>query len=230
MLFFACCWLCSSLCLLLAMLFFACLAMLFFACCWLCSSLCLLLAMLFFMPAVGFALDVLLHVLIPAVGYALSFLLHVFVPAVSLGGPPDCNANSLFQLCYWLFSSPCACHPRLFSAYPNSILWVASFVQVTVVLRHRAMLFSSLAHRKRARQSDIASFYFSTTGSSGCGSFSVLLTSPSASGVFLGRHFMVVYYGVIVGLVPPTPLLGAAPLRDQRHYSVLRHFVIIGSR
>ena len=73
-------------------------------------------------------------------------------------------------------------------------------------------------------------FYFSTTGSSGCGSFSVLLTSPSASGVLLGRHFMVVYYGVIVGLVPPTPLLGAAPLRDQRHYSVLRHFVIIGSR
>ena len=46
--------------------------------------------------------------------------------SVSLGGPPDCNANSLFQLCHWLFSSPCACHPRLFSAYPNSILWVAS--------------------------------------------------------------------------------------------------------
>ena len=40
--------------------------------------------------------------------------------------PPDCNANSLFQLCHWLFSSPSACHPRLFSAYPNSILWVAS--------------------------------------------------------------------------------------------------------
>ena len=31
-----------------------------------------------FLPAVGYALDVLLHVLFPAVGYALSFLLHVF--------------------------------------------------------------------------------------------------------------------------------------------------------
>ena len=31
-----------------------------------------------FMPAVGYALDVLLHVLFPAVGYALSSLLHVF--------------------------------------------------------------------------------------------------------------------------------------------------------
>ena len=173
MLFFACCWPCSSLpavwlcsslpavgyallCLLLAMLFLApavgyallclLLAMLFLACCWLCSSL----------PAVGFALDVLLHVLIPAVGYALSFLLHVFVPAVSLGGPPDCNANSLFQLCHWLFSSPCACHPRLFSAYPNSILWVASSKSrssFAIVL----CWSSSLAHRKRARQSDIAS-------------------------------------------------------------------------
>ena len=61
----------------------------------------------------------------------------------------------------------------------------------------------------------------SITGSSGCDSFSVLLTSPSASGVFLGRHSMVVYYSVIVGLVPPTPLLGAAPLRDQCHTAVL---------
>ena len=39
-------------------------------------TLCLQLAML--LPAVGFALDVLLHVLSPTVGYALSFLLHVF--------------------------------------------------------------------------------------------------------------------------------------------------------
>ena len=153
--------------------------MLFFACCWLCSSLPAV-GYALVMPAVGFALVILLHVLIPAVGYALSFLLHVFVPAVSLGGPPDCNANSLFQLCHWLFSSPCACHPRLFSAYPNSILWVASSKSrssFAIVL----CWSSSLAHRKRARQSDIASFYLSTTGSSGCGSVSVLSSSDVAS-------------------------------------------------
>ena len=45
--------------------------------------------------------------------------------------------------------------------------------------------------------------------------FSLLLTSPPASGVFLGRHFVVVYDNVTVSLVPPTPLLGIAPLRDR---------------
>ena len=33
--------------------------------------------------------------------------------------------------------------------------------------------------------------------------FSLLLTSPPASGVFLGRHFVVVYDNVTVSLVPP---------------------------
>ena len=45
--------------------------------------------------------------------------------------------------------------------------------------------------------------------------FSLLLTSPPASGVFLGRHFVVIYDNVTVSLVPPTPLLGTAPLRDR---------------
>ena len=45
--------------------------------------------------------------------------------------------------------------------------------------------------------------------------FSLLLTSPPVSGVFLERPFVVVYYSVIVDLVPPTPLLGIEPLRDR---------------
>ena len=78
---------------------------------------------------------------------------------------------------------------------------MGSVVQVTIVLRHRAVLssFPSLAL--------LAVILFF-----------LLLTSPPASGVFLGRHFVVVYDNVIVSLVPPTPLLG------------LRHFVIVGSR
>ena len=97
--------------------------------------------------------------------------------SVSLGGPPDCNANSLFQLCHWLFSSPCACDPRLFSADPNSILWVA---------RHRAVLDNLTLPLP---------VFFTITGSSGCDSFSVLSSSDVASferRVPRWRHFVVV--------------------------------------
>ena len=83
---------------------------------------CLLLAMLFFRRLFGSACAC--HPrLLPVVTQRLCCSSS---SSVSLCGPPDCNANSLFQLCHRLFSSPCACHPRLFSAYPNSILWVAS--------------------------------------------------------------------------------------------------------
>ena len=202
MLFFACCWLCSSLPAVGYALLCLLLAMLFFACCWLCSSL----------PAVGFAL------LFFCTCSSLLYLWAVLQIAMS----PLCSSCAtgysllparVIRACFLLTRIRSSGYRRPRSSFAIVLCWS-----------------SSLAHRKRARQSDIASFYFSTTGSSGCGSFTVLLTSPSASGVFLGCHFMVVYYSVIVGLVPPTPLLGAAPLRDQRHYSVLRHFVIIGSR
>ena len=100
----------ALLCLLLAMLFFG------------DALLCLLLAMLFLRRLFGSACACHSR-LLPVVTQRLC----CSTPSsVALGGPPDCNANSLFQLRHWLFSSPCACHPRLFSAYPNSILWVAS--------------------------------------------------------------------------------------------------------
>ena len=86
------------------------------------ALLCLLLAMLFLRRLFGSACACHSR-LLPVVTQRLC----CSTPSsVALGGPPDCNANSLFQLRHWLFSSPCACHPRLFSAYPNSILWVAS--------------------------------------------------------------------------------------------------------
>ena len=89
---------------------------------------------------------------------------------------------------------------------------LGSVVQVTIVLRHRAVLGNlTLPHP----------VFFSITGSAGCDSFSVLSSSDVAScerRVPRGRHFVVVYDNVIVSLVPPTPLLG------------LRHFVIVGSR
>ena len=133
------------------------LAMLFFACCWPCSSLpavghallCLLLAMLFLRRLFGSACAC--HPrLLPVVTQRLCCS---SPSSVSLGGPPDCNANSLFQLFHWLFSSPCACHPRLFSAYPNSL------DNLTLPLP----------------------VFFSITGSSGCDSFSVLSSSDVAS-------------------------------------------------
>ena len=190
------------------------LAMLFFACCWPCSSLpavghallCLLLAMLFLRRLFGSACAC--HPrLLPVVTQRPCCS---SPSSVSLGGPPDCNANSLFQLCHWLFSSPCACHSRLFSAYPNSILWVASskwqssFAIVLCSTIWHCLFLSSFP--SLALLAVILSPFF------------LLLTSPPASGVFLGRHFVVVYDNVIVNLVPPTPLLG------------LRHFVIVGSR
>ena len=128
--------------------------------------------------------------------------------SVSLGGPPGCNANSLFQLCHWLFSSPCACHPRLFFCLPEFDP-LGSVVQMTIVLRHRAVLDNLTLP---------LSVFFSITGSSGCDSFSVLSSSDVAScerRVPRGRHFVVVYDNVTVSLVPPTPLLGTAPLRDR---------------
>ena len=125
---------CQTCCALLCLL----LAMLFFACCWPCSSLsavghalslsavghallCLLLAMLFLRRLFGSACACHSRQL-PVVTQRLCCS---SPSSASLDGPPDCNANSLFQLCHWLFSSPCACHPRLFSAHPNSILWAA---------------------------------------------------------------------------------------------------------
>ena len=89
---------------------------------------------------------------------------------------------------------------------------LGSVVQVTIVLRHRAVLDNLTLPLP---------VFFSITGSSGCDSFSVLSSSDVAScerRVPRVRHFVVVYDNVTVSLVPPTPLLG------------LRHFVIVGSR
>ena len=98
---------------------------------------------------------------------------------------------------------------------------MGSVVQVTIVLRHRAVLDNLTLPFP---------VFFSITGSSGCDS--VLCSSDVA---------------LCERRVPRAPLYGgllqcdrrsgtsnattrSAPLRDQRHYSVLRHFVIIGSR
>ena len=171
------------------------------------ALLCLLLAMLFLRRLFGSACAC--HPrLLPVVTQRLCCS---SPSSVSLGGPPDCNANSLFQLCHWLFSSPCACHPRLFFCLPEFDP-LGSVVQVTIVLRHRAVLDNLTLP---------LSVSFSITGSSGCDSFSVLSSSDVAScerRVPRVRHFVVVYNNVTVSLVPPTPLLG------------LRHFVIVGSR
>ena len=180
------------------------LAMLFFACCWRCSSL----------PAVGDAL--------------LSSTLRISL-RVSFAPVACCHATALLSVsfvCIFGWSSRLQCQlfvpvaplVVLFSLRVSSALVfclpefdpLGSVVQVTIVLCHRAVLGNLTLPLP---------VFFSITGSSGCDSpFFLLLTSPPASGVFLGRHFVVVYDNVIVSLVPPTPLLG------------LRHFVIVGSR
>ena len=165
----------------------------FDACCWPCSSLpavghallCLLLAMLFLRRLFGSACAC--HPrLLPVVTQRLCCS---SPSSVSLGGPPGCNANSLFQLCHWLFSSPCACHPRLFFCLPEFDP-LGSVVQVTIVLRHRAVLDNLTLPLP---------VFFSITGSSGCDSFSVLSSSDVTScerRVPRVRHFVVVYDNV----------------------------------
>ena len=179
------------------------LAMLFFACCWPCSSL----------PAVGHAL--------------LTSTLRIGL-RVSSAPVACCHATALLFVsfvCIFGRSSRLQCQlfvpvvplVVLFSLRVSSALVfclpefdpLGSVVQMTVVLRHRAVLDNLTLPLP---------VFFSVTGSSGCDSFSVLSSSDVAScerRVPRGRHFVVVYDNVTVSLVPPTPLLGTAPLRDR---------------
>ena len=174
--------------------------MLFFACCWPCSSL----------PAVGHAL--------------LTSTLRIGL-RVSSAPVACCHATALLFVsfvCILGRSSRLQC--QLFvPVVPLVVLFslralvfclpefdpLGSVVQVTVVLRHRAVLDNLTLPLP---------VFFSITGSSGCDSFSVLSSSDVAScerRVPQGRHIVVVYDKVTVSLVPPTPLLGTAPLRDR---------------
>ena len=170
------------------MLFFACcLAMLFFAC---------LLAMLFLRRLFGSACACHPRQL-PVVTQRLCCS---SPSSVSLGGPPDCNANSLFQVVplVVLFSL------RVSSALVFCLLEfdpLGSVVQVTVVLRHRAVL-DNLTFP--------LSVFFSITGSSGCDSFSVLSSSDVAS---CERR------------VPRAPRCGSLRQCDRQSGTVQRHLL-----
>ena len=74
-----------------------------------------------FLPAVGYALDVLLHVLFTAVGCALSFLLHVFDPAVgdALFSPA---VGPLFSYPLWVRSFLTRCGSALLTRCGSALL------------------------------------------------------------------------------------------------------------
>ena len=195
-LFFACCWRCSSLpavgdalrCLLLAMLFFA--------CCWRCSSL-------------------------PAVGHALLLSTLRISLRVSFAPVACCHATALLSVsfvCIFGWSSRLQCQlfvpvaplVVLFSLRVSSALVfclpefdpLGSVVQVTIVLCHRAVLGNLTLPLP---------VFFSIIGSSGCDSFSVLSSSDVAS---CERR------------VPRAPLCGSLRQCDQSVWYLQRHYSV----
>ena len=144
MLFFACCWPCSSLPAVGHALLCLLLAMLFFACCWPCSS--------YVDSSDRLARVIRACCLLSRNGFAVR-LLRLYLWAVLQVAMPT--------LC-----SSCATGCSLLPAR------VIHVVQVTIVLRHRAVLDNLTLPLP---------VFFSITGSSGCDSFSVLSSSDVAS-------------------------------------------------